>query len=87
MIQGIKAIRAYGGSPVQEEALVARMTQDAEEQLRIAKGSDHRLVLLNLALNKNIDDEVVQALYGRDKKYLTNRLNALGYEKAGLFGF
>ena len=86
-IKGFGALRAYGASPVQEEALVARTTQDASEQLRIAKNSDHRLVLLNLALNKNLVDETVQELYNRDIDYLSRRLKNLGYREKNFFGF
>ena len=86
-IRRVQALRAYGASPVQEEALVARTTQDASEQLRIAKNSDHRLVLLNLALNKNLVDETVQELYNRDIDYLSRRLNNLGYKERSWLGF
>lgn len=85
MINRIEAARSYGASRVQQEAIIARSVQDPEIQLRIAKNSDHRLILLNLALNTNLDSEAVQELYDRDIKYLTSRLNALGYKQNNWF--
>lgn len=83
----IQAIKAYGGpnSRVQEEALRARHTDSIEDQVRIAENSNHRLVLLNLAMNKNISEEAVEALFDRDIPDLTKRLENLGYKKPGLF--
>lgn len=40
---------------------------------------------MNLALNKNIEDDAVQALYSRDNKEVTRRLNSLGFEKKSWF--
>ena len=79
---GFNFLQAYGVSRVQKEAIEARTVEESETQVRIAKNSDNRLVLLNLALNKNLSDEAVQELYSRDKSYLTNRLNNLGYTKS-----
>jgi hypothetical protein len=80
----INALRSYGGNYYQEEAVIARFTQDPEIQKRIAENSENRLVLLNLALNKNLEEETVKALFDRDKTYLTKRLNALGYKEGWL---
>lgn len=79
---GFKALAAYGASRVQKEALMARTVEESETQVRIAQNSDNRIVLLNLALNNNLSEEAVQELYNRDKSYLTNRLNNLGYTKS-----
>lgn len=79
------AMEAYGASPVQEEALRARKTHSIDEQTRIAENSEEKLVLMNLAMNKNLYEEVVQALYDRDHKDVTRRLNSLGYEKKNWF--
>ena len=75
------ALRAYQGSAVQQEALVARTTHDKTEQVRIAENSKERLVLLNLALNENINEEAVEKLFDRDLDYVDRRLESLGYEK------
>lgn len=74
--------RPYAVSRTQEEAFYARHVADPEVQLRIAKNSNNRTVLNNLALNKELSEEAVQALYGRELNYLTNRLNNLGYESS-----
>lgn len=74
--------RAYGVSKSQEEAFVARHETDTEIQVRIAENSKNRLVLLNLALNKNLTEDAVQALYSRDLSYVTTRLDNLGYDKS-----
>ena len=87
MIKGIQAIRAYGGSRIQEEAVIARNVNDPEVQVRIAKNSKNRLVLLNLALNNNLDEKAVQELYDRDISYLTRRLDNLGYKEKNFLGF
>jgi hypothetical protein len=80
-------MRAYGASNSQQEAFAARASRDATEQLRIAENSDSRLVLLNLALNKNLEAKTVEALFDRDLQYVTKRLEALGYKKSfNLFG-
>lgn len=83
-VNGLNAIRAYGGSPMQEEALLARHTQDRDEQVRIAEKSSHRLVLMNLAMNRNLHEDAVSELYSRDLPHVTKRLNALGYEQSVL---
>jgi len=82
---GLQAIKAYGGSKRQEEALIARTVEDKDKQIRIAQNSDQRLVLLNLALNPNLEQEAVQELFSRDLDYLTTRLESLGYKKEGFF--
>ncbi len=79
-INGIGPIQAYGMSNVQQEAYAARSVQDADVQLRIAENSEQRLVLLNLALNDNLDKKTIRALFARKLPYLTNRLNNLGYK-------
>lgn len=76
----VAARNAYGMSRRQEEALIARTTDIEEEQVRIAEKSKERLVLLNLALNKNLTDKAVEALFDRDLSYVTKRLESLGYE-------
>ena len=86
-VNGLGAIRAYGASRVTEEALVARNTQSTEEQVRIAENSSDRLTLLNLALNKELSEEAVKALYDRDLDYVSSRLEKLGYEKKNFLGF
>ena len=87
MIRRLESVRAYGASARQREAFAARASDDATEQLRIAENSNSRLVLLNLALNKNLESETVEALFNRDLNYVTKRLEALGYKKSfSLFG-
>lgn len=71
----------YRTSPLQQEGIIARNTQDSKEQVRIAENSNQRLVLMNLAMNQNLDEDAVQALFSRNLDYLTKRLEALGYEK------
>jgi hypothetical protein len=78
-INGFGAIKAYGISRVQEEAIVARNTDDFDTQMRIAKESTDRLILLNLALNQNLNEDVVQAMFDRGIDYLTSRLKNLGF--------
>jgi hypothetical protein len=78
-INGYGAIKAYGISRVQEEAIVARNTDDQDTQMRIAKESTDRLILLNLALNQNLNEDVVQAMFSRGIDYLTARLKNLGF--------
>lgn len=85
-VSDMYAHRAYGLSNRQEEALVARNTEDKETQMRIAENSDERLVLMNLAMNKNINEEAVQTLYSRDLDYVSNRLDSLGYKKDSFLG-
>lgn len=76
------AYRSYGVSRTQEEAFHARHTPDPEVQKRIAENSNNRLVLLNLALNRELSDDAVQSLYDRNIKYVTDRLNNLGYDSS-----
>ena len=82
---GSRAINAYGGSKAQHEALIARSSRSGEEQLRIAKNSDNRLVLANLALNRNLEAAVVQELFDRDLSYVTSRLENLGHKNKSWF--
>lgn len=67
---------------MQEEALYARNVSDPEVQLRIAEKSSSRQVLLNLAMNQELNEETVQALFSRDFNYLNSRLESLGYERS-----
>jgi hypothetical protein len=64
----------------QHEALEARSTKSAETQLRIAENSDSRLVLLNLAMNRNLEEQTITALFDREISYVSRRLKALGYK-------
>jgi len=80
-INRISPLRGYRTSPIQEEALIARTTHDSREQIRIAKNSGERLVLMNLAMNKSLHKDTVQELYSRDRKDVTRRLDSLGYKK------
>ena len=73
--------KAYGMSRHQEEALVARQTRSEERHVEIAKNSNGRLVLHNLALNENLSEDAVQALFDRDQKSLTSRLENMGYKR------
>ena len=79
-VNGISAIQGYGVTRTQQEAIVARRATDTDVQVRIAENSDNRLVLLNLALNKNLDTKAVKQLFNRNKPYLTSRLTNLGYK-------
>ena len=84
-IDELNSIRSYMTSDVKKEAFIARETPDESIQLRIAKNSDSRLILLNLALNINITENVVKELFNRDKDYLTSRLKRMGHAKGGIF--
>ena len=77
---GETGYRAYGMSTRQVEASKARQTTSEETMMRIAQNSDERLVLMNLAMNDNITEEVVNELFSRDQPELSKRLINLGYE-------
>lgn len=79
-INQLRVLSAYGASVQQHEALEARTTKSAETQLRIAENSDSRLVLLNLAMNRDLEEQTVEALFERDISYVSRRLKALGYK-------
>ena len=80
-VTGFQSLMGFGApSRVSEEANIARTSEEAQEQMRIAENSKNRKVLLALAANKSLTDEAVQALYDRELSYLTSRLDNLGYE-------
>lgn len=64
------------------EDLIARTTQDKEEQVRIATGSTSKSVLLNLAVNRRLEPEAAEALFDRNIDGVTKRLERLGYEQS-----
>ena len=70
----------------QEIEHLARVTQDEAEQLRLAEHSKSRRVLNALAANRNITDEAVQALFDRDIKGVTGRLERLVYVNKSFIG-
>lgn len=76
----------YSTPRAAEEEHIARTTDEASIQLRLAEKSKSRKVLLALAANVHLSEEVVQVLYGRDLSYLSKRLDALGYERASFLG-
>ena len=70
-----------------EEVLVARSTDNPDEQLRIAKNSKDRRILRALVINENIEDKTVQELFKRDIPEITRSLERLGFVKErSLFG-
>lgn len=77
----ISGVNGYGyqSSRVREEVLIARTSDDAAEQVRIAKNSTDKRVLLALSVNRDLTADAVNELYDRDIPYLEKRLNALGY--------
>lgn len=76
---------AAWGNKLQQDANIARYTQDPDVQNRIAKNSNHRLVLLNLAINENLDDKVIQELFDRKIPEITSRLERLGHKTKSWF--
>ena len=76
--------KVYGVSKTQEIAHKARYTNNEEAMLRFTK-SDSNLVLQNLAMNDNLTDESVQALFDRNINSLTKRLQNLGYKNKSWF--
>lgn len=63
----------------------AKVTEDADVQLRIAEKSNHVGVLLALTTNKNLVDEAVQTLFDRDISRVSKQLQAAGYEQDSFF--
>lgn len=84
MINRVGAATAYGDYS-QVPRLRARHTGDAELQKQYAEGSTDKLLLANLALNKNLDQEAAQLLFDRDIPRVTRLLEQQGFEKGNVF--
>lgn len=67
------------GNKLRQDTNIARYTKDPDVQIRIAKNSNHKLVLLNLVINESLSEEAIQKLFNRDISEITSRLKRLGH--------